>query len=273
MSLFEHLRELQVRLLRASVGILAGCGVAWIFYEPIVAFVRAPFDAVVVEAQAQGKEIVLAINGVTEAFTFQLQVVVVAGLVIALPVWLFQLWRFLVPGLERSERRWAVGFVAAATPLFLTGAYVAYRAMPQLLSVFLGFTPEKVANIININEYLGFILKILLFFGLGMVIPAIFVMANFAGILSAATLVRNWRWLLIGSLTFAAVATPTPDPVTMLMVALPFLCVVSLSVGITAINDLVRRRRSSRSVLSDDEPSPLPVDQADPAGDGAATLT
>jgi sec-independent protein translocase protein TatC len=183
MTLVEHLRELQVRLFRAVLGILAGAAVAWLFYDQILHYVTAPFEDVVAEAKAQGKTVVLAVSGVTDAFTLQLQVVLVAGLVISSPVWLYQLWRFLMPGLHRNERRWAYGFVLAATPLFLFGAAVAYHAMPSLLHLMLGFTPDNVSNIININEYLGFVLQIMLFFGIGTLIPVVFVMLNFAGLL------------------------------------------------------------------------------------------
>ena len=174
------------------------------------------------------------------------------------------LFRSLAPGLKRNEKRWAYGFVIAATPLFLFGAFVAYKAMPQLLAVFLGFTPQNVSNIININEYLTFTLQILVFFGVGMLIPVVFVMLNFAGLLSSRALVRNWRWLLIGCLTFAAIATPTPDPFTMLLVAAPFLGVVTVAVGITALNDARRLRRRSTSAVADDVASPLEPVRIDP---------
>src|SRR5512141_1403074 len=110
MTLLEHLREFQMRLFRAVLGILAGSVVAWFFYEQLFHFVEAPFNLVVDEAKAQGKTIVLAVSGVTDAFTLQLQIVVVAGLIISMPVWLYQLWRFLAPGLKGTERRWAYGF-------------------------------------------------------------------------------------------------------------------------------------------------------------------
>lgn len=261
MTLMEHLREFQTRLFRAVLGILAGSAVAWVFYDRIIAFIRAPFDHVVEQARGQGKTIVLAVNGVTDAFTLQLQTVVVTGLVLSLPIWLYQLWRFLAPGLKSHERRWAYGFVLAATPLFLFGASIAYYAMPELLKLMLGFTPENVANIINIQDYLGFILQILLFFGIGALIPLVLVMLNFAGILSSARVLRSWRWLIIFCLTFAAIATPTPDPFTMLLVALPFMAIVFTALVVMLANDARRERRLRREgfgPISDDEASRLP---------------
>jgi sec-independent protein translocase protein TatC len=268
MSLFEHLREFQKRLFRAVLGIVAGSILAWFFYDQIFAFIRAPFDTVVAEAQNQGKQIVLAINGVSDAFTLQLQVVLVSGIVLSLPIWLYQLWRFLAPGLKRSERRWAYGFVIAATPLFLFGAWIAYIAMPPLLALLLGFTPENVSNIINVSTYLSFTLQIMLFFGIGAMIPALFVMLNFAGLLTGMRLLRAWRWLIIGCLTFAAVATPSPDPVNMLFVAAPFLVLCFSAVGIMLVNDKRRARRDRRAALrapADDEASAIEPVQVDPA--------
>lgn len=270
MSLLGHLREFQIRLFRSVLGILAGAAIAWIAYDPILDVIRRPFDLVVASSSAQGKDVVLAINGVTEAFSVQLKIVLVAGLVLSLPVWLFQLWRFIAPGLRGSERRWGYLFVGAATPLFLLGAGIAYRAMPSLLEIFLGFTPENVSNIININEYLSFIVQLVAFFGIGMVIPLAFAMLNFAGALTAATLVRQWRWLLIGCLTFAAVATPTPDPLTMLLVATPFMGVVALSLGVMVVNDLRRHRRARSAVpLADHEMSGIDDTSSDSLGAGS----
>jgi sec-independent protein translocase protein TatC len=193
--------------------------------------------------------------------------VLVAGLILSLPIWLYQLWRFLAPGLKGNERKWAYGFVAAATPLFLFGSAIAYQAMPALLQLLLGFTPDNVSNIININDYLGFVLQMMLFFGIGALIPLVFVMLNFAGMLSGSRLLRSWRWLVVGCLTFAAVATPTPDPFTMMLVALPFMAIVAVAVAITVVNDARRSRRAAREgfgPISDDEASRLPEQIVDP---------
>jgi sec-independent protein translocase protein TatC len=275
MTLFEHLREFQTRLFRAVLGIVAGAAVAWVFYDQIFAFIRAPFDTVVDQAKAQGKVVVLAVNGVTDAFSLQLEIVVIGGLILSLPIWLYQLWRFLAPGLKGNERRWAYVFVIAGTPLFLAGAGIAYLVMPGLLHLFLGFTPENVANIINVADYLTFTLQLMVFFGIGMLVPLLLVMLNFAGLLSSATLIKAWRWLLIGVLTFAAIATPTGDPVHMMIVATPFALIVSLAVFIMFLNDKRRGRRARREgfgTWADDETSPLPEQIIDPGDLRASSL-
>jgi sec-independent protein translocase protein TatC len=258
MTLFEHLREFQSRLFKSALAILAASGLAWFFYDQLFALITAPFMDVVAEAKASGRDVVLAVNGVTDAFTLQLQVVLISGVVIALPIWLYQLWRFLAPGLKGTERRWAYGFVFSATPLFLLGTVIAYKSMPSLLHLLLGFTPTNVANIININTYLAFTIQLMLFFGIGAIIPAIFVMLNFAGILSGERLLKSWRWLVIGVLTFAAVATPSTDPVSMMVVAAPFMIIVAIAVMIMLVNDRRRARKAARSrVWADDEISTI----------------
>jgi sec-independent protein translocase protein TatC len=258
MTLFEHLREFQSRLFKSALAILAAAGLSWFFYDQIFNVITAPFMDVVAQAKANGQEVVLAVNGVTDAFTLQLQVILIAGVIFALPIWLYQLWRFLAPGLKGVERRWAYGFVFSATPLFILGTVIAYMAMPSLLHLLLGFTPTNVANIININTYLAFTIQLMLFFGVGAIIPAIFVMLNFAGVLSGERLLKSWRWLLIGVMTFAAVATPSTDPVSMLVVAAPFMVIVSIAVIIMVINDRRRARKAARQasvMLADDQAS------------------
>lgn len=264
MTLWEHFREFQTRLFRAVIAILIGAGIAWVMYDRIFAFIAAPFNDVVEQARAQGKQITLAVNGVTDAFSLQLEIVLVTGAIISAPFWLYQLWRFLAPGLTGKERRWAYVFVLAATPLFLLGALIAYLAMPSLLHLFLGFTPANVANIINVSDYLSFTLQLMVFFGVGAIIPLVFVMLNVVGILSGRTLLRQWRWLVIGVLVFAATATPTADPFNMMLVAIPFAALVAVAIVIMLLNDARRaRRRDEFSDLADDQASPEPVADID----------
>jgi sec-independent protein translocase protein TatC len=267
MTLFEHLREFQLRLFRSVAAILVGTAIAWPAYRWLFDRITYPFNQVVEQARAEGSTVILSISGVTDAFNLKLQVTVVAGLILSAPIWLYQLWRFLAPGLKGNERRWAYVFVFAATPLFLFGAAIAYIALPNLLRLLLGFTPSDVSNIINVNEYLGFVLQILVFFGVGAIIPLIFVMLNVVGLLSGQRLLKAWRWLLIGCLTFAAVATPTPDPITMLLVAAPFMAIVVVAVALMLLNDARRARRDRRvgfGPVSDDVASPMPEQILDP---------
>lgn len=261
MSLFDHLRELQRRLFRSALAIFVGSAVGWAFYTPIFSWLHAPMDPVIAEAKAQGRPITLAVTGVTDAFTLQLKISLAVGVILALPVWLYQLWRFIAPGLKHNERRWAYGFAAAATPLFLAGIALGYAVMPKMLEVLLGFTPASVANIISVDFYLSFVLQILLFFGFGALVPLLFVMLNFAHVLSARRFIGWWRSIVVGSFVFAAVATPTGDPITMSLVAVPVLGLMVIAGVVMAINDGRRARRDQTAGYAqwgDDETSPMP---------------
>ncbi|HEY7858544.1 MAG TPA: twin-arginine translocase subunit TatC [Candidatus Nanopelagicales bacterium] len=267
MSLLDHLRELQRRLFRSALAILIGAAVGWAYYTPIFDWLHRPMDPVIEQAKAEGRPITLAVTGITDAFTLQLKISLAVGLILALPVWLYQLWRFIAPGLKGNERRWAYGFAAAATPLFLGGIALGYAVMPKILEVMLGFTPATVENIISVDFYLSFVMQILLFFGFGALVPLLFVMLNFAHVLSARRFLGWWRSIIVGAFVFAAVATPTGDPVTMTLVAGPVLGLMVIAGVIMAIND-GRRARRDRSVgyaqWADDETSPMPETIEDP---------
>jgi sec-independent protein translocase protein TatC len=259
MPLVEHLRELRRRILVSLAAIIIGSVIAWMVYEPLFEFLRQPFEQVVNSAQAQGRDVQLVLSGVADPFTLRLQVSVVAGLLLATPIWLFQLWRFLMPGLHARERRWAYVFAAAATPLFLLGAALAVWVLPIGLELLFGFTPDGVANFVQVNRYISFLLRTVLVFGIGFLLPFVVVMLNFAGVLSGSRVLSWWRYLVVGVFVFAAVATPTGDPVNLVLLAGPMTVLVAGAIGICLLNDRRRALRAGaqNAPLSDDEASPL----------------
>lgn len=255
MPLAEHLRELRSRLIRSLLAIAIGTVVAWSSYRQLFDALRRPFDAVM------GPHVTLALTGVADPFTLQIQVSAAAGTALAAPVWLYQFWRFVTPGLHRNERRWALGFVGIAVPLMAFGGWLAYSVMPIGLQVLFGFTPEGVQNIVGVDRYLSFFLRMLLVFALGFLAPLLLVLLNFAGLLRARTMLKSWRHIIISTMLFAAVATPTGDPVNLLLLSGPILALVFLAIGIAAINDRIRRKRGLLEDFdqwADDEQSPLP---------------
>lgn len=258
MPLAEHLRELRSRIIRSSYAIAAGTVVAWYQYSRIFGLLRRPFDDVVAASHHRG--IILALNGVADPFTLQIQVSAVGGLVLAMPVWLYQLWRFITPGLHRHERRWALGFVAAAVPLFSVGAWLSYLAMPVGLQVLFGFTPTGVENIISVDRYMSFFFQMLLVFGVGFLAPLVLVVLNLAGMVRGRTMLGWWRGIVMGSLVFGALATPTGDPVNMTLLAVPILVLLFAAIGFAMLNDRRRRRRgdlADTNAWADDEASPI----------------
>lgn len=261
MPLTEHLRELRSRLVKSGIAIVIGMGVGWVYYPALFAWLSRPFNAVVAQAEAEGRSITLALTGVADPFVLQLQVAAVAGIILSSPVWLYQLWRFVTPGLHRNERRWALGFAMVATPLFLSGVALAYVVLPLGLEILFGFTPEGVENIVSVDRYLSFFLRTVLVFGVGFLVPLLLVLLNFAGVLSGRRLLSWWRWIILSVFLFAAVATPTGDPINLLLLAGPIMLLVALAIVVCLLNDRRRaRRRGSEpdyDAFDDDEASPL----------------
>ena len=261
MPLSDHLRELRSRLVKSGIALVIGMTVGWVYYTQIFDWISAPFNDVVKQARAQGREITLALTGVADPFVLQLQVAAVAGIILSSPIWLYQLWRFITPGLHKHERRWAFGFVLVATPLFAAGVAMAYSVLPVGLNLLFGFTPDGVANIVSVDRYLSFFLRMILVFSIGFLAPLVLIALNMAGILSGKRLLSWWRWIIFVVFVFAAVATPTGDPINMSLLAAPILLLVTFAIGFSLLNDKRRaRKRGSEpdySTLDDDEISPL----------------
>ena len=200
------------------------------------------------------------LSGVTQAFVLQLKVAVFAGVVLSSPVWLYQLWAFITPGLHKHERRYALGFLFAAVPLFLLGVALALWVLPKGLTLLIGFTPEDVSNFIAVDTYLSFLIRMMIVFGVGFLAPVFIVALNFVGILSGAALLRSWRWTVLGVFVFAAAATPTPDPLTHVAAGSADPAPDQHRVLDRLLNDRRRARRSTEpdyGELYDDEASPI----------------
>ena len=243
MTLAEHFRELRKRLVRSSLALIICTIAVCNQFSVIFAFIRAPYDSV----QGLGSTAVLALTGVTSGFSLQLKVSLAAAFVVSSPIWIYQLWRFISPGLKRSERRWAYLFTAIAVPLFSCGVLLAYYVMPRMLDILFEFTPADVENVTSVESYLSFFLHLTLFFGIGFLLPLVLVSLNFAGILSGDRLKASWRWLILGSFVFGAVATPNGDPLAMTFVALPMIALSFIAVGIALVNDGRRERAADSS--------------------------
>ncbi len=262
MPLVEHLRELRRRLTRAILAVLVCTVVAFFYYTELFRFVTAPFEVIQDDYRSRGANVTLNFRGVGDPFTYALKICAMAGIFAASPVWMYQLWGFVAPGLHRRERRWGIAFVVVSVPLFLTGAALAYRFLPKGFDLLIGFNPDpqRVANIIGLDDYLSFVLRTLLVFGLSFVMPVFLIALNLVGVVTGRALVRAWRFVILGTFVFAAVATPSGDPWTMSALAFPMLGLFYASVVVCLIID--RRRRLSSpdtdySQLDDDEASPL----------------
>lgn len=247
MSLGGHLRELRNRLIKSAIFIALGSIVGWLIFDPVFQALQKP---VVELARAKNANTTINFGSVVSAFDLRMQVSIFLGVVISSPLWLFQVWRFITPALRTKERRYTIGFLASAIPLFLAGCALAWYAFPTFVSSLLGFTPSGSANVINAAEYILFALRVLLVFGIAFVLPVILVMLNLIGLLSAKSILKGWRIAILSSAIIAALATPVSDPMSMLLVMIPLLALYYLSALVALARDKATGRRQ-QAVVAD----------------------
>jgi len=256
MALADHLRELRARLLRVVLVLVLAVIVALFFYDQLLAVIYDPYESAVSQLDP-GTNTVATINGVGGPLLLQLKLSGLAAVVITSPYWLLQIWGFIVPGLHAHEKRWTRIFAAIAGPLFLIGVAVGYYVLPKGLEVLIGFTPVDLTNLVDFGEYFSFMTRMLLVFGVAFEIPFFVVLLNLAGVVSGKTLGNYRPWIIIGTFVFAAVATPSTDPFSMLMLALPMTVLFMVSEVIARLVDKRRHARSAYAGLADDEASTL----------------
>jgi sec-independent protein translocase protein TatC len=255
MSLGDHLRELRRRFVIAAAAIVVGSVVGWVEYDRLFTAIMAPFRKL---AKERGGLVNINFGGITQPFTVQLQVALFVGVILASPVWLYQVWGFIVPGLTKREKRTAMAFVGAAAPLFLAGCFLATRVVPNAVEILIGFTPKGAANLPDAALYLTFVTRFILAFGLAFLLPVFLVGLNVAHILPARVMIKGWRVAVLLIFVFAAMMTPTPDAWTMLVLALPMVGLFYAAVGVSMLLDRRRARREPEWLkVPDDEASPL----------------
>ncbi len=240
MPLREHLRELRRRVVLIAGGLVVGSVAGWLVYEPVFRLLQQPVLDV---AAKRGGDVSLNFQGVVTAFDVQVKVSLFLGVLVTSPWWMYQLWAFITPGLTRKERHYAVGFLAAGVPLFLAGAALAWWALPNAVRLLTDFAPDDTTNWVDAQLYLSFVMRVILAFGLGFLLPVVMVALNFAGLVRARTWLAGWRWAIVVAFTFAAIATPTPDAVTMFVVAVPICVLFFLAIGICHLHDRRLDRR------------------------------
>jgi len=255
MSLGDHLRELRRRFVIAAVAISVGSVIGWVEYDRLFTAIMAPLRQVAAERHGL---VNINFGGITQPFTVQLQVAMFVGVIVASPVWLYQVWGFIVPGLTKREKRTAFAFIGAAVPLFLAGCLFATYAVKKAVEVLLGFTPAGAANLPDAALYLTFVTRFILAFGLAFLLPVFLVGLNVAHVLPARIMLKGWRIAVMLIFVFSAMMTPTPDAWTMLVLAMPMVAFFFAAVGVATILDRRRVRREPEwTKVADDEASPL----------------
>ncbi|MCW2796192.1 MAG: Sec-independent protein translocase TatC [Nocardioides sp.] len=257
MALSDHLRELRARLIRSALFLVLAFIVALFFYDRLLDLVLVPYNDAL-EQLGQSVKSQVYVASVTGPLLLQLKLCGIAAIVASSPYWLYQIWAFIVPGLHPREKKWSRVFAAVAGPLFIAGVAVGYYVLPKGISVLISFTPANTQNLVEFGEFFSFITRMLLVFGISFEIPLFVIMLNLAGVVSGKQIAKYRPWIVIGTFVFAAVATPSTDPFSMLFLAIPMLVLFLIAEVIARTADRTRgRRKDSKDQWADDEASPL----------------
>jgi len=253
MSLSGHLKELRNRLFWSALFIVAGSVAGWFMFDIVFAELQKPILEL---ANEPGSNATINFPTVVSAFDVRLQVAIFLGVLMTSPVWLYNLWAFITPGLKQRERRYTIGFVIAAVPLFGAGTWLAWSSLPSFVQILVGFTPTGGANVINASEYILFTIRILLVFGIAFVLPVILVMLNLAGVITAKNILNSWRLAVFVSALVGAIATPAAEPMAMFLLMAPLLLLYFLAAGIATLHDRrVAKKLAALGVEAPEDPS------------------
>jgi sec-independent protein translocase protein TatC len=257
MALSDHLRELRARLLRSVIVIVVAFSIALFFYDQLADLIRVPYDKGVARLPSD-VQTEIVVNDVTGPLLLQLKLCGIAALIASSPYWLYQIWAFILPGLHASERKWSRIFAAIAGPLFFAGVATAYFVLPKAIEVLINFTPADATNLVDFGKFFTFTTRMFLVFGIAYEIPLFVIMLNLAGVVSGKALGRYRPWIVIGTFVFAAVATPSTDPFSMLFLAIPMLVLFFVAEIIARLVDRARGvGQDSTENWADDEASAL----------------
>ncbi|WP_237193710.1 twin-arginine translocase subunit TatC [Rothia nasimurium] len=252
MALGEHFREFRNRLIKATVATII-CAIGGFFlYEPFMNAISAPVYALNTE---EGRTAALNYSTAISPFDQMIRISLYIGLVIASPVWIYQLWAFITPALYKKEKLYTLGFTFTALPMFLLGTGLAWWLLPSAISTLTQFSPNGATNLLTADVYISFVVKFMLAFGIAFVLPVLLVGLNFIGLISGKAMLKSWRWVVLIVAIIAAMAAPGGEIMSMVYLMVPLLFFFFLAIGISLLNDKRRAKKRARieAGLSDDE--------------------
>ncbi len=244
-----HLRELRKRVFKSALGVLLLAVVGWVFYNQIILKLAQPICGMNGELNDLKECTSLYVSGVLGPLNLQIKVALLVGVILAAPIWLYQIWAFVLPGLKKREKTLAFAFFVGAIPFFAAGVTLGYYILPVAIKVLLGFTPDNLTNLIRFDDYLDFVLRVILLFGIAFELPVFLLALNAAGALTGRAILKPWRVAVFLIFLFVAAFTPTGDPLTMLALALP-LCALYFAAG--GISLLIDKRREKKSLANNE---------------------
>lgn len=242
MSVVEHLSELRERLIKSFIAIGLVSVAAFGFYDRILDFLQGPLCSLPPRLLDEGCD--LKTFAVTEGLTVRFKVTAMVGILASSPIWLYQVWAFITPGLTRREKRYAVPFIASSITLFLVGTTFAYLLMPAALGFLVRIAGEGVTVLFRAQEYINFVGLMFIAFGLSFELPLVLFFLGLAGVVSVEQLRKQRKIAAVGTAALSAVVTPTQDPFSMLAMWLPLYLLYELTIVLLAI---VKRRRAKQA--------------------------
>lgn len=255
MALSDHLRELRARILKVAIILIVGGAVCLVFFDQLFNLIYGPIETA--QKNLPDGSNILTSEGPGAGLLIYFKLCGFSSVVLTSPLWLYQIWAFIVPGLNAREKKSSRVFAAIAGPLFLAGVALGYVTLPKGLEILIGFNPDGLTNLVNFDDYLTFFSRTMLVFGIAFEIPLFVVLLNIAGIVSGKALGAYRPWIIVGVFVFAAVATPSGDPFTMTLMAVPMVFLFAISEVIARVNDRRRAKRRAEAALDADTASPL----------------
>ncbi len=245
MSLAHHLVELRKRLFWAAAGVLAGTIGGWFLYDLVWPLLQAPIKHI----GKTSHDAIINFTSVTGAFDIRMQIAFTIGIVVSSPIWLYQLFEFIVPALNRREKKYVFGFIFSAIPLFLAGCAVGWIVFPHMIELMASFVPQGSASFYDAKYYLDFVLKLVIVVGVGFELPVFLVLLNFVGVLPGKTILKGWRWAILAITIFTAIATPATDIASMLLLAVPMVVLYFAAIGVAVLHDRQIAKRAAAEQL------------------------
>lgn len=256
MALSDHFRELRARIMISALAIVTALILSLLFFDQLYQIFLRPYQLAVANLPEEVSS-ELTTNGIAGGILLYLKLSGMSAIILTSPIWLYQIWAFILPGLHPGERKWSRVFAAIAGPLFLAGAALGYATLPKGIEILVGFTPDGTTNLIDNAGYISFFIRTLLVFGIAFEIPVFVILLNLAGVVSGKSLGEHRAWIIVGTFIFAAVATPSVDPFSMLFLAIPMVVLFLISEAIARLIDRRRAKADNLSGIGDDEVSEI----------------
>lgn len=241
MSLVEHLSELRMRLVRVLLSVALGAVVLLIFYDPLLQFLTQPYRNLCLQRPDFNCNGGLYALGPIEGLSQRMRIAGYGGLIVSIPVIMWQLWRFIVPALNAKEKKYTIPFIISTVSLFLTGSALAYWTLDKALAFLISWSGKDVTQTYQISKYISLVALMILAFGAGFLLPVLIVFLQLVGVVTPRTLIKQWRYSILGTFVIAAVITPSGDPISMMALAIPMTLLFMLAI---LIGYVVERRRA-----------------------------